>query len=142
MNTKRKLSTTGPEGLTATRTTHREYSFTVWVRPLLHLWRSRLETNIADQTKYIARYQGYLDSGDLPDTWDDKLGTMVRCTPEKVQGWIETSKGWIARDEAKLAAGYAEPWTCENWTSRRDLAEREAYRMRSKGYETFIGEVQ
>lgn len=94
---KSKLTTTGPNGLIATRTTDRTYTHAVWTRITEPTWLKSLTGSVAHYQQESARYQSDIDTnGAMTTRW----GSAV------VQEWVDSSDAAVIKLNARLAAGY------------------------------------
>lgn len=116
---KTRLTTTGPLGLTATRSTDRTYTHAVWTRITEPTWLKSLTDSLARHGKEAKRYEADIDThGPMTTRW----GSAV------VQEWVDSSDAAVIKLNARLAAGYEADtsWKCVTWCGRPDLAVKAA----------------
>lgn len=107
----KKLTATGPEGLTAKRTTKRTYTHVLWVRQTKGRWEKELREAIA-----------LCDSERL----------YIGHGPEEKPRFEQKLAAGYDTDAT---------WSCVTWCGRYDLAMKQASNWSFKAYHTFIGEV-
>ena len=128
------LVTTAPDGVTQkTRTTDRSYSHAVWVRRTEARWRKDVDGTRSWKAELAEKYQKQYDAKD-PD--------IMQFGQELVEQWIRDCKARVRSCTAELEAGFKlQPWTCENWCGRIDLARKQVGSWEANGYEAKISPV-
>jgi hypothetical protein len=129
-------------GATVSRTTARTYTFvTVSTGKTVECLRSETEAMIAHQVKEVARYQAVVESGVVPPHPNSTPSRPIRSllTLDNYREFVVNAGLEIIRLEEKLAtydyaaeSAQVKEW---GWSSRRDLAEKNAANALGFGYQ-------
>ena len=126
---KNTLTAIGPNGATATRTTHRTYTHVVFVRAITEeAWRESVRQRMEYTRRVIAEYTASLAE---MDARQPEGGLMNQAYYRKE---IPVREAILVQYEATLAAGYDKSWGAYTWCGRYDLAVQQADKARKTGY--------
>lgn len=129
----RKITATMPDGSLVSRSTHRDYAFVVAVRGKPPLWEMLRETYASGAKSNYLWAQKCLANPDIQHSFsDDELARISTLTIEEHQA------EQVSRLEARQER---DKWEAHRWTSRSDLALKEASRINPEMYEIYIAKV-